>query len=89
MRIKFSVIIPTFNREKLLIKALNSVLSQNYQNFEIIIVDNFSTDQTEKNIKLYTQNINLLNSINMQIIILLHLQGIMVQAKQQENIYVF
>lgn len=55
MRIKFSVIIPTFNREKLLIKALNSVLSQNYQNFEIIIVDNFSTDQTEKNIKLYTQ----------------------------------
>jgi len=37
---KVSVIIVTFNRPKLLFKAINSVLSQTFQDFEIIVVDN-------------------------------------------------
>lgn len=40
-----SVIIPTFNRPALLTRAVDSVLQQSYRNFEIIIVDDGSTDE--------------------------------------------
>jgi len=42
----FSVVIPTYNRKNILPKAISSVLSQTYKNFELIIVDNGSTDGT-------------------------------------------
>lgn len=43
----FSVIVPTFNRADCIAKALNSVLTQAFTNFEIIVVDDGSTDDTE------------------------------------------
>jgi glycosyltransferase involved in cell wall biosynthesis len=43
----FSVIIPTFNRAHSVSKAINSVLGQTFSDFEIIIVDDASTDNTE------------------------------------------
>lgn len=43
----FSVIIPTYNREKLLIRALESLKIQTYKKFEVIVVDDGSTDNTE------------------------------------------
>lgn len=42
--IKFSIIIPCFNGEKFLKDALNSLVSQSNQNFEVIFVDDGSTD---------------------------------------------
>ncbi|MFC5465583.1 glycosyltransferase family 2 protein [Lederbergia graminis] len=44
---KISVIIPTFNREKLIMKAIESLTNQTYKNFEIIVVDDFSNDNTQ------------------------------------------
>lgn len=44
----FSVIIPTYNRIKHLVPALNSLLQQNFSAFEIIVVDDGSTDETKR-----------------------------------------
>ena len=49
-----SVIIPTFNRSHYLKKTLNSVLMQSYRNFEIIVVDDASTDDTQILLSKYT-----------------------------------
>ena len=42
----FSIIIPTHNRFEMLQKAINSVLSQTYPNYELIVIDDGSTDDT-------------------------------------------
>jgi glycosyltransferase involved in cell wall biosynthesis len=47
----FTIIIPTFNSEKTLQKALDSILSQNFSDFEILIVDGVSNDRTVNIIK--------------------------------------
>lgn len=41
-----SVIIPTYNREKTILRAVNSIFVQTMQDFEVIIVDDASTDKT-------------------------------------------
>jgi len=48
---QISIIIPTYNRPHFLKEAISSVLSQNYQDFEIIVVDDGSTDNTKEAIK--------------------------------------
>ncbi|MDO8412821.1 MAG: glycosyltransferase family A protein [Gallionellaceae bacterium] len=45
--VKVSVCIPTYNTAEYLGQAIESVLEQNYPDFEIVIVDNCSTDQTD------------------------------------------
>lgn len=46
-----SVIIPTYNRSRTICASVNSVLNQTYKNIELIVVDDCSTDDTEKTIR--------------------------------------
>ena len=48
-----SIIIPTFNRAHLIAETLDSVLAQTYENWECIIVDDGSTDNSEEVIQAY------------------------------------
>ncbi len=54
-----SVIIPTFNASMTVIDCLDSVFSQTFKNFEVIVVDNGSTDQTIDRISQYPERIEL------------------------------
>ena len=49
-----SIIIPTYNRAKLIERSLKSIEKQTLKNFEIIIIDNFSTDNTSAVIKNFS-----------------------------------
>lgn len=49
----FSVITPTYNSEKKISKCINSVIDQNYNDYEHIIIDNSSSDQTLNVIKKF------------------------------------
>lgn len=50
---KVSIIIPIFNAEKHLSKCIDSVLNQSYKNFEIILIDDGSLDNSSKICKKY------------------------------------
>ena len=41
-----SILMPVYNEEKFIIKSINSILDQSYKNFELIIIDDFSTDNS-------------------------------------------
>lgn len=60
-----SVIIPTYNRSGLVVKAIDSVLAQTYSYFEIIVVDDCSTDDTIAVLSKYGDRIRLVkNEVN-------------------------
>jgi glycosyltransferase involved in cell wall biosynthesis len=44
----FSIIIPTYNRAGLILRSVNSVLKQSFSDYELIIIDDGSTDNTEQ-----------------------------------------
>ena len=64
-----SVIIPNYNKEEFLSICIQSVLNQTYKNFEIIIIDNFSSDRSLDVIKKFIDpRINLFQFKNNGII---------------------
>lgn len=64
---KYSIIIPAYNCEKTIEKCIDSVLNQTYQNYELIIVNDGSTDKTANIIKGYKEkhsNVIVINNTN-------------------------
>lgn len=59
-----SVIIPTYNRSKLVRLTLESVLAQTYPNIEIIVVDDDSTDDTATVMEQYAGRITYIKQDN-------------------------
>ena len=65
-KIKFSVVIPLYNKENLVNRAINSVLSQTYDEYEIIVVNDGSTDNSVKSIEPFIMSgkVRLINKDN-------------------------
>lgn len=63
---KVSVIIPVFNEEKYILKTLKAITAQDYTNYEIVIVNNNSTDATDEMIKHFIQKTNFSGEITYQ-----------------------
>lgn len=59
-----SVIIPTYNRSNLVCEATDSVLNQTYKNYEIIVVDDGSTDNTKRVLEKYDSKVRYIYQNN-------------------------
>lgn len=59
-----SVIIPTYNRAWAIKEAIDSILAQEYSRFEIIVVDDGSTDETQQILEAYTADISIIHQRN-------------------------
>ena len=54
---KFSILISSYNKGNYIDKCIKSCLAQSNKNLEIIVVDNYSSDDTEKLLEKYSKNI--------------------------------
>ena len=63
---EISVVIPVYNVEKTLKRCVDSVRSQNFENYEIILVDDGSTDNSRKMCDLYSdlENVRVIHKVN-------------------------
>ena len=61
---KVSVIVPARNEEKLISKCLDSLLNQDYQNYEIVVIDDSSEDLTGQIIKKYAEKHSKIIHVN-------------------------
>ena len=55
---RFSVIIPAYNVQNYVEKAINSVLEQDFKDYELIVVNDASTDNTADIVKKYEDSCN-------------------------------
>ena len=63
MKIKLSVLLPTYNRDFLLEASLSNIIKNKRKDIEFVIVDNCSTDNTQNIIKKYSENDNRVKNI--------------------------
>lgn len=63
---KVSIIIPTYNRAHLLPRAIKSVLNQTFKDFELIIVDDGSTDDTKDVVQSFQRNDSRIRYIHIE-----------------------
>ncbi|WP_143531441.1 glycosyltransferase family 2 protein, partial [Rodentibacter trehalosifermentans] len=61
-----SIIMPAYNAEKYISKAIKSVLSQSYENWELLVIDDNSNDNTVNVVKAYLHDRRIKLFINMK-----------------------
>lgn len=61
---RVSIIIPTYNRSEMIVECLESVFSQTYADYEVIVVDDGSTDNTEAALKPFLDRITYIKHEN-------------------------
>jgi glycosyltransferase involved in cell wall biosynthesis len=88
-----SVLMPAYNAEKYILDAINSILSQTYQNFELLIADDGSTDGTKSIIDTITDprvsryhNIENLGKTTTVDILYKHSQGVLITIHDADDI---
>ena len=59
-----SVIINTYNSSRFLLRAIDSVLAQTYRDFELIVVDDGSTDDTREAVAPYRDRLTYIHQEN-------------------------
>lgn len=64
MRPRFSVIVPLYNKEQYVRKAIESVCAQTYTSWECIVVDDGSTDGSEQVIREYADSVTIIRQPN-------------------------
>ncbi|MEY8714825.1 glycosyltransferase family A protein [Francisella philomiragia] len=64
MSIKFTVVIPLYNKEKYVIRCLESIKAQIYTDFDVLIIDDGSIDKSKKIVNEWLQN----NSIEQKVV---------------------
>ncbi len=64
MGCRFSILIPTYNREKHIREAVESILAQTFTDYELLVIDDGSTDGTGEALKSYGARIRVLNQEN-------------------------
>jgi glycosyltransferase involved in cell wall biosynthesis len=56
---RFSIVIPVYNREEYIRQAVDSVLSQTFQDYQLIVIDDESTDRTAEVLQSYGTRLNI------------------------------
>ncbi len=51
---KVTVVIPVYNREKYVGEAIDSILAQTFTHFELLVIDDGSTDRTQEIVQFYS-----------------------------------
>jgi glycosyltransferase involved in cell wall biosynthesis len=64
MSVRFSVLLPVHNRENYVRQAVDSVLNQTFRDFELLVIDDGSTDRTPEILKSYGSKLKLIQQRN-------------------------
>jgi glycosyltransferase involved in cell wall biosynthesis len=64
MSVRFSVLLPVYNRENYVRQAVDSVLNQTFDNFELLAIDDGSTDRSAEVLKSYGCKLKLIQQRN-------------------------
>ncbi len=81
-----SIIIPTYNAERFILNTINSIKAQTYENWEIIVIDDCSSDNTLQIVKGQQVIDRRIRIIKLKKTVALRSLGIQVLTVQKENI---